>query len=267
MRVRTAVATALMVLLLPAPAAAAPVAADLHLPGTAWWVEPATGRTVVAADATVGARDLRRLAGAGVRIVREPGKRRLHLAGGDSVQPTGSTSRCTLGFNARDAGSAHHFLAAAHCLGGVGTSVSAGPVLLGDVTAVDAARDIAVVRYRNPAIAKPSAVSLPGGALHMITAFGPPVVGRRIQRVGRTTGLRAGTITAINVTVNFPEGTLTGLARTTACAEPGDSGGPVFSGGVGLGLVSGGSGSCATGGISYFTPIHRTAAAFGLTAY
>lgn len=267
MNVRVALATALTVLLLPTPAAAAPAAFDPHVPGTAWWTEPATGRTVVAADATVSDHDLRRLAAAGARIVREPGVRRRHIAGGDAVNPAGSVSRCTLGFNARNASSTFFFLAAAHCLGGVGTPVSAGTTPLGTVTTVDQARDLAVVRYTNTTIAKPSAISLPGGALHPITAFGAPTVGRPIQRLGRTTGLRSGTITAVNVTVTFPEGTLTGLARTSACTEPGDSGGPVFSADTGLGLLVGGSGSCTSGGISYFTPIQRTAATSGLTAY
>jgi S1-C subfamily serine protease len=268
MNVRVALAAALTVLLLPTPAAAAPPAAfDPSVPGTAWWTEPAIGRTVVAADATVSDHDLRRLSAAGARIVREPGVRRRHIAGGDAINPAGSTGRCTLGFNARSATSTYYFLAAAHCLGGVGTLVSAGTVPLGTVTAVDAARDIAVVRYVNTTIAKPSAISLPGGALHPITTFGSPTVGRPIQRVGRTTGLRSGVITAVNVTVNFAEGRFTGLARTTACTEPGDSGGPVFSAGTGLGVVLGGSGSCTSGGISYFTPIQQTTAAFGLAAY
>ena len=42
--------------------------------------------------------------------------------------------------------------------------------------------------------------------------------------------------------MNYPQGTVTGMIRTTVCAEPGDSGGALFAGNTALGLTSGGSG-------------------------
>jgi hypothetical protein len=59
----------------------------------------------------------------------------------------------------------------------------------------------------------------------------------------------------VNATVNYPEGTVTGLIETTVCAEPGDSGGPLFSEGLALGVTSGGDGDCTTGGTTYFQPV------------
>lgn len=35
---------------------------------------------------------------------------------------------------------------------------------------------------------------------------------------------------ALDATVNYAEGSVSGLIRTTVCAEPGDSGGSLFSG-------------------------------------
>jgi hypothetical protein len=55
--------------------------------------------------------------------------------------------------------------------------------------------------------------------------------------------------------VNYPEGTVTGLIETNVCAEPGDSGGPLFSDGIALGVTSGGSGDCTTGGTTFFQPV------------
>jgi hypothetical protein len=58
---------------------------------------------------------------------------------------------------------------------------------------------------------------------------------------------------------------VTGLTRTTACAEPGDSGGPYVSGQQAQGLTSGGSGNCSVGGTTFFQPLQPVLAAFGLT--
>ncbi|WP_410088607.1 S1 family peptidase, partial [Streptomyces sp. t39] len=74
------------------------------------------------------------------------------------------------------------------------------------------------------------------------------VVGAQVFRSGSTTGLRTGRVTAVDATVNYPEGTVTGLIETTVCAEPGDSGGPLFSEGLALGVTSGGDGDCTGGG-------------------
>ncbi len=60
-------------------------------------------------------------------------------------------------------------------------------------------------------------------------------VGTAVFRMGSTTGLRDGQVTGLDATVNFqsetsPNGvdTVTGLIQTDVCAEPGDSGGSLF---------------------------------------
>jgi hypothetical protein len=53
----------------------------------------------------------------------------------------------------------------------------------------------------------------------------------------------SGTVTALNVTVRYQGGgTVRGMILTDVCAEPGDSGGPLYDGTKALGLTSGGSG-------------------------
>src|SRR5690606_38584626 len=103
-------------------------------------------------------------------------------------------------------------------------------------------------------------------------------VGTTVFRMGSTTGLRSGQVTGLDVTVNFqsdtsPTGvdTVTGLIQTTVCAEPGDSGGSLFTqDGNALGLTSGGSGDCTQGGVTFFQPVttalEETGATLGAAA-
>jgi streptogrisin C len=65
--------------------------------------------------------------------------------------------------------------------------------------------------------------------------------------------------------VNYPEGTVTGLTRTDACAEPGDSGGAWLAGDQAQGVTSGGSGDCTVGGITFFQPLTEILEVNGLT--
>ncbi|MEW2043934.1 S1 family peptidase, partial [Streptomyces sp. NPDC005534] len=91
-----------------------------------------------------------------------------------------------------------------------------------------------------------------------------PAVGQRVFRSGSTSGLRDGKVTALGATVNYPEGTVTGLIETTVCAEPGDSGGPLFSEGIALGVTSGGNGDCTSGGTTFFQPVTKALTALGV---
>jgi streptogrisin C len=63
------------------------------------------------------------------------------------------------------------------------------------------------------------------------------------------------------------------MIRTNVCAEPGDSGGSLVTNpGSGsrvqaVGLTSGGSGNCSSGGTTFFQPITEPLSAYGLTLY
>ena len=90
-------------------------------------------------------------------------------------------------------------------------------------------------------------------------------VGAAVCRSGSTTGWRCGTIQQKNASVTYPQGTVTGLVRSNACAEPGDSGGSWLSGSQAQGVTSGGSGNCSSGGTMYYQPVNEILQAYGLT--
>lgn len=90
-------------------------------------------------------------------------------------------------------------------------------------------------------------------------------IGSSICRSGSTTGWHCGTIQARGATVNYAEGSVSGLIRTTVCAEPGDSGGSAISGNQAQGVTSGGSGDCTWGGTTFFQPVNEILNAYGLS--
>ncbi|KAI1268030.1 peptidase alpha-lytic pro domain protein [Xylariaceae sp. FL1019] len=89
--------------------------------------------------------------------------------------------------------------------------------------------------------------------------------GSSICRSGSTTGVHCGTVNALDATVNYSEGSVTGLTETDVCAEPGDSGGSFYSGSQAQGVTSGGSGDCTSGGTTYFQPVNEILETYGLT--
>ncbi|QQQ76847.1 S1 family peptidase [Saccharothrix sp. 6-C] len=101
-----------------------------------------------------------------------------------------------------------------------------------------------------------------------VTGSTSAAVGAAICRSGSTTGWRCGTVQAKNQTVNYAQGSVSGLTRTNACAEPGDSGGSWVAGSgysQAQGVTSGGSGNCSSGGTTYFQPVGEILSAYGLS--
>jgi streptogrisin C len=90
-------------------------------------------------------------------------------------------------------------------------------------------------------------------------------VGSTVCRSGSTTGWHCGQIQAYNSTVRYAEGSVSGLIRTSVCAEPGDSGGSLLAGNQAQGVTSGGSGDCSTGGTTYFQPVNEILQTYGLS--
>ena len=116
--------------------------------------------------------------------------------------------------------------------------------------------DFSLVQYLQDAPSnETNVVSVGDGRGVRITSVGEAAVGQRVFRSGSTSGFRNGEVTGLDATVNYPEGTVSGLIETTVCAEPGDSGGPMFSEGVALGVTSGGNGDCEEGGTTFFQPL------------
>ncbi|MEV7452338.1 S1 family peptidase [Streptomyces nigra] len=236
--------------------------------GTAWVVDYRTNQVVVRGDSTVSAGDWSRMTdmaediGGFVRMERTEGTFTTRING---AQPLLSTAgRCSAGFNVTD-GRRFFVLTAGHCGpdGSVWFADSSGTDQIGRTERQNfPGADYSLIQYSagDPG-ATPDVVSIGGGKGVRITGAADPAVGQRVFRSGSTSGLREGEVTALNATVNYPEGTVTGLIETNVCAEPGDSGGPMFSEGVALGVTSGGSGDCRSGGTTYFQPVTKALAA------
>jgi len=163
------------------------------------------------------------------------------------------TARCSIGF-AVDGG----FVTAGHC-GAVGdTTTGFNQQPLGEVVAsvFPGDADFGVVQITGDFTPQPFVDDFAGNALPVAGSTEAPV-GATICRSGSTTGTHCGTILAKNQTVNYPEGTVTGLTQTDACAEGGDSGGSWLVGDQAQGVTSGGSGDCTVGGETFFQPVNE----------
>jgi streptogrisin B len=233
--------------------------------GIAWYVDAASGHVVVTADSSVSAAEvvtIRRAAGGNagaIRLARVAGVFKPLLSAGDAIY--GGRYRCSLGFNVVS-GSTYYFLTAGHCgsLASTWYTNSGHTTLIGPTIAYSfPGNDYALVRYDNLSLTHP-------GGFAVADAF----VGESVTRKGSTTGTHTGTVTALNVTVRYvghPGGVVSGLIQTNVCAEPGDSGGPLYDGTKGLGLTSGGSGDCTSGGTTFFQPVREAANAYSVTIY
>ena len=231
------------------------------IPGTAWAIDAQTGETVVTADSTVRGDKWDRLMaatrGRPMRVERSPGVFTLFAEGGDAIF-TGR-ARCSLGFNVTTSDGSPGILTTGHCAAaGRQGSLRRGarPTATVKQATFPGNGDFSLLTYDDTATAAPSAVDIGGGRAVKITRAAAAKVNQQVLRMGSTTGLRGGRITALNATVNYPEGRVTGLIKTTVCAEGGDSGGPLFTrDGSAIGLTSGGTGNCRTGGTTFFQPI------------
>ncbi|MCX2925022.1 S1 family peptidase [Streptomyces sp. NEAU-W12] len=92
-------------------------------------------------------------------------------------------------------------------------------------------------------------------------------VGASICRSGSTTHWHCGTLLAKNETVNYSQGAVHQMTKTSVCAEGGDSGGSFISGDQAQGVTSGGWGNCSSGGQTWFQPINEILDRYGLTLH
>ncbi|MFE0930143.1 S1 family peptidase [Streptomyces mutabilis] len=92
-------------------------------------------------------------------------------------------------------------------------------------------------------------------------------VGASICRSGSTTHWHCGTVLAKNETVNYSQGAVHQMTKTSVCAEGGDSGGSFISGDQAQGVTSGGWGNCSSGGETWFQPVNEILNRYGLTLH
>jgi streptogrisin D len=258
----------------PASAAAAvhTLSREARIPGTAWATDPTTHRVLLSVDSSVtGTRlaTVQRVA-AGlrgtVRIRHVAGVFTTKVAGGDAIY--GSSYRCSLGFNVRDGAGRYYFLTAGHC-GNLAatwyTNASHATVAGARAGTSFPGNDYAIIRYTG-SVTHPGVVDLHSGSQD-ITRAATAHVGESVRRSGSTTGVHSGTVAGLNATVNYAEGTVYGLIQTNVCAQAGDSGGALFDGTAALGLTSGGSGNCTSGGTTFFQPVTEALSRYGVAVY
>ncbi|GAA2115434.1 S1 family peptidase [Streptomyces synnematoformans] len=234
--------------------------------GTAWYVDHASDTVVVTVDSTVSAAEVARIteaagdnAGA-VEVQRTNGKFTKYIAGGEAITTGGA--RCSLGFNVESSNGTKYALTAGHCTN-IGSSWSIGS----RAGTSFPTNDYGIIRHSNPAAAD-GRVYLYNGQYQDITNAANPSRGQSVQRSGSTTGLHGGSVTGLNATVNYGGGDVVyGMIQTNVCAEPGDSGGPLFSGSTALGLTSGGSGNCSSGGTTFYQPVVEALNAYGVDVF
>jgi streptogrisin D len=241
--------------------------------GTAWAVDPASDQVVLSIDESVTGAELAKVQAAAarlgdaVRIEHVAGTFSTRINGGDAIY--GGNARCSLGFNVRNSAGTYYFLTAGHC-GNIASSWysnSSHTTLIGTRRGSSfPGNDYSIFTYAS-GISHSGVVDLYNGTNQDITSAGNAVVGQSVRRSGSTSGVHSGTVTALNQTVNYAEGTVTGLIRTTVCAEPGDSGGPLFAGTTALGLTSGGSGNCSSGGTTFFQPVTEPLSVYGVSVF
>jgi len=188
--------------------------------------------------------------GDAVRVEHVAGGMEKAIYNGEAI--TGGGSRCSAGFNVND-GSQDYILDAGHCTAGV-AEWNVGP----SIDASFPGNDYGLIR--NDTGSAPGAVTLWDGTTQAISSASDATVGQDICKSGSTTQLTCGTVQATNVTVNYPEGAVSGLVQTSAEVNSGDSGGCLFSGSTGLGITSG-----MGGGSSYFQPVTEALSAYGMS--
>jgi len=233
---------------------------------SAWYVDVIANEVVVQADPAA-----RAAAGAFIRgSGADPALVRIEGATGRPVPQftvygglgwgTGLSATCSTGFSVSRiaAPSVAGYVTAGHCGDQGETTFATGGgawipqgVIRGSTFP---GRDYAWVEVTDEWTAYPLVRRQPGIS-QLVQGWQEAGIGATVCRSGIVTGWRCGDITAKNVTVNFDEGTVTGLTRTSACAADGDSGGPYLTGWHGQGVHVGSSGSCSSGGTAYFQPL------------
>lgn len=235
--------------------------------GTSRAVDPKTNKVVVTADKTVKGAKLAKLkeqvaAQDGKAVLkRTAGTFTTKISGGDAIW--GSGSRCSLGFNVTVDGQPG-FLTAGHCTEAVASwsDTSGGAEIAATEGGSFPGDDYGLALYTGDTD-HPSEVNLYDGSTQAISGAGEATVGQTVQRSGSTTQLHDGEVLAVDASVSYPEGTVDGLIHTDVCAEPGDSGGALFAGDEALGMTSGGSGDCSSGGETYFQPVTEALEVYG----
>lgn len=229
-----------------------------------WYVDVATNRLVVMAKpgGAAAARRFARDSGAGeVTVVdaAEAPKPMYDIRGGDQYVINGNTL-CSIGFPV-----AGGFVSAGHCGGVNSPTLGYNNVAQGTFAGSSfPGNDYSWIRTNGNWTPQPWVNNYSGGNV-IVAGSQDAAIGSSVCRSGRTTGWRCGTILGRDETIVYSQGSVSGLSRSNACAEPGDSGGSWISGNQAQGVTSGGSGNCTSGGTMWFQPVNEILGVYGLS--
>ncbi|HLS78367.1 MAG TPA: S1 family peptidase [Nocardia sp.] len=181
---------------------------------------------------------------------------RASLTGGDGFTSAGSESslRCSFGFNAVDGSGATVNISAGHCdpdvaTAGTAAASSVHELLPGDnlgarlgsfQKSVLGSQDYSIIRIDDAAAGRfaNNGVRVPGAAPIRVEGVAVPVVGAPVCKAGSRTGFSCGIVNAVDQSVQVGDRLLTQSFSANICALPGDSGGPIVTGRLALGISS-----------------------------
>jgi streptogrisin C len=229
-----------------------------------WYVDVPGNRVVVLAapGAAAQAQAFAQASGAGavtVQTMAEQPRTMYDIRGGDQYVINGNTL-CSIGFAV-----AGGFVSAGHCGGAGSPTLGYNNVAQGTFAAsVFPGHDYSWIQTNGNWTPQPWVNNYSGGNV-LVSGSQDAAIGSSVCRSGRTSGWHCGTILGRNETIVYSQGSVSGLSRSDACAEPGDSGGSWISGNQAQGVTSGGTGNCTSGGTMWFQPVNPILSAYGLS--
>jgi streptogrisin D len=242
-------------------------------PNTAWGIDPATGQLLVTVSSAAPAAGAARLASLAQRlgnVIRiehtdQPFTEQDERDPQPADSPPASTSvlggdmisdghiLCSAGFNLVKDGQPY-VLTAGHCTASLTDWQGIGPAVVSEFPETDYGL------IRNDSATAPGDIDLYNGKVQPIKSVGNAAVGQAVCASGKTTKVTCGKVTAINQTIDYGDGNVVrGLIKTNVHTDHGDSGGPLFAGAAGIGVVSGGDGTT-----DYFQPLATAITAYSL---
>jgi hypothetical protein len=231
----------------------------------AWRVDPRSGGLVVTVrkggDAGAFLATARKLAPVTVEeVTSAPTTFSAGTVGGDPYYINGNT-RCSIGFSVHGG-----FVSAGHC-GGVGSNVVGwdGSWMGTFAGSSFPGNDYSFIRIGGGWWTAPVVLGWGTVPDRLVRGSAEAPVGSSICRSGSTTHWHCGTVLAKNETVNYAQGAVYQMTKTSVCAEPGDSGGSFITGEQAQGVTSGGWGNCSSGGQTWFQPVNEILGVYGLS--
>ncbi|MFB6783792.1 S1 family peptidase [Streptomyces sp. NPDC056352] len=235
-----------------------------------WHVDPQAGRVIVNVVASAEADNdvrafVKRAREAGPVLVRRtaqaPKTFSAGTVGGDPYY-TGNV-RCSIGFSVYGG-----FVTAGHCgRPGAGVSGWDGSYIGNFQGSSFPGDDYAWVSVGNGWWTVPVVLGWGTVSDQLVRGSAVAPIGASICRSGSTSHWHCGNVLATNETVNYSQGAVYQMTKTSVCAEPGDSGGSFISGDQAQGVTSGGWGNCSSGGETWHQPINEILNRYGLTLH